>query len=272
MRPKIALYCDSFQDKVAQSVSYVEFASKFGEAILVTPSNDLNFWLQEADILLLPGGADVDPSRYGEKPEWRTSRVNPHYEYLDEFLLKPWLNTGKPIIGICRGLQTLNVAAGGTLHQHVNNHSLIGKKGDRSDPTHSIFTDMLIEFEDEWKDYRIHPVNSFHHQAIRKLAPGFEMLGWATLYAQCPSLAARKDRRHSHIYERVKGNGGQFKIEKEDSQYVVIPEIIRHKEQPFIAFQYHPEEFNDDLATHLIWHTLAKAGFDIPYEVKIKTV
>ena len=116
--PKILLYSDSYGGRVGISEPYVNFFSQFGEVILVGPGNDLPFFIHHGDILAMPGGADIDSWRYHESPR-TVGRLNAHYEFLDEFLLMPWIKTGKPIIGICRGMQSLNVALGGSLHQDV---------------------------------------------------------------------------------------------------------------------------------------------------------
>lgn len=71
------------------------------------------------DALLLPGGGDVDPSRYGAVAHPKTSDVLPHRDALEARLVAEFLEAGKPVFGICRGLQMLNVVLGGALLQHV---------------------------------------------------------------------------------------------------------------------------------------------------------
>jgi len=142
MKLKILIYADSYNERIGQSLSYVKFLAQFGEVILVSAQNDLKFWVEHADVLALPGGADVDPKRYGEVSYFTMNRTNPHYEHLDTTLLPMWLDTKKPIIAICRGMQTLNVACGGTLFQDIIGH--IGHPDKRSQPEHDIFSELSL--------------------------------------------------------------------------------------------------------------------------------
>lgn len=259
MRPKILLYADSYNGRVGTSDAYADFFSQFGEVILITPMNDLKFFMDHCDILALPGGADVDPMRYGESPTFWTGRSNLHYEFLDKYLLTPWLATGKPIIGICRGAQTLNVALGGNLIHHIEGHVGGEERGKTEDV---IYTNI--------PEYPIHLVNSYHHQALGKLGDGLKVIGWGTIIKNCVSLRMAKDKllkakkyekvpvdslsREEQIQVRQRFQGGRpksvYKWTKDS--YYAIPEIVAHTERPYVAFQYHPEEFNCDLAVDLI--------------------
>lgn len=241
----VALYADSYNGRTGQSNSYLSYFSQFGHVVLVHSEMDAEFALKYADILALPGGADVDPRRYIRKGEYvsiSSGRPNIQYEDLDERLLTPWLDTGKPIIGICRGMQTLNVALGGTLHQHIIDHA-----GDpdeaRKEPLHDIYTDI--------PGYEIHAVNSFHHQGLRHIADGLEVLGWASIYKGCPSI-------HKAVYENYKKlvSDKRHAVLRSNKPYLMVPEIVKHTTKPYIAFQYHPEEFNCPLAETLIKETL----------------
>ncbi len=249
-RTRILLYADSYGGRVGTSEPYIEFLSQFGQVILVSPDmifNDQDFYLEVGDVLAMPGGADVDPRRYAEVP-LIMGRTNPHYEWLDEFLLQPWLLTHKPIIGICRGMQSLNVALGGTLHPHINGH--IGGEN-RSALEFKMYTDI--------PGYEIVQTNSYHHQAVAKLGEGLEVVGWSNIYARCPSL--RHSPEHlltTHTYEKKKGSSTFIKQteivsgRQEVVKMFCIPEIIRHVQHPYIGIQYHPEEFNCQLAVKLI--------------------
>src|SRR5215470_3214295 len=76
-------------------------------------------YAHELDALVLMGGSDVCPETYGErplKPEWNGDRVRDDYEIA---LLRAFMAAGKPVLGVCRGAQVINVAFGGTLHQDI---------------------------------------------------------------------------------------------------------------------------------------------------------
>jgi putative glutamine amidotransferase len=123
------------------------------------------------DGLVLQGGADVSPLTYGEtpqRPEWAGDRVRDMYE-ID--LLQEFVSAGKPVLGICRGLQLINVAFGGTLYQDI--HEQRGHGSHHYDP--AAYDQHFHEVELEpgsWlaKHYPAVArarVNSIHHQAVK---------------------------------------------------------------------------------------------------------
>lgn len=75
--------------------------------------------VKTCDGLLLPGGDDIDPKLYGQTPTEKCGKQNPLRDEIDPILLKTFLETGKPILGVCRGMQMMNVFCGGTLHQDI---------------------------------------------------------------------------------------------------------------------------------------------------------
>lgn len=240
-RLKILLYADAFNGKVGQSIQYVEFASQFGEVILVHPQSDMEFLLKHGDVLLVPGGADVSSNTYGEIPGFYNGRANAHYEYMDEHLLLPWLHANKPTIGICRGAQVINTVLGGTLHQHITGH-VQGK--DRHITTEEMYTDV--------EGFNVHEINTIHHQAVRELAPSLSLLGWSRRYQRCPSLRHIDQFTH-HIYIEDKTNGRKTykKVGEKAPGYPVVVEAFKSEDDSdlnIVAFQYHPEEFNCDFA------------------------
>jgi putative glutamine amidotransferase len=132
-------------------------------------------YARELDALVLQGGADVSPLTYGETPlsaEWAGDRLRDVYEVE---LLHGFVAAGKPVLGICRGAQLINVAFGGTLHQDIPNH--------RSD-----------EYEKHRHHIRLAPgsglarlygalerpwVTSIHHQSIKSLGRGLGVEAWS---------------------------------------------------------------------------------------------
>ncbi|TAN34717.1 gamma-glutamyl-gamma-aminobutyrate hydrolase family protein [bacterium] len=127
--------------------------------------------LPELDGLLLPGGWDVDPSFYGETPG---EQVGPIDHELDETELRLFRQAREqelPVLGICRGQQVINVAMGGSLVQHLEDHDV--RDHGRSHLAHTIEVDPGSELGRAAGEHRIR-VNSLHHQAIRNLAPGLQ--------------------------------------------------------------------------------------------------
>lgn len=128
------------------------------------------------DGLVLQGGADVSPLTYGEmplKPEWHGDRIRDMYE-MD--LLQEFVSAGKPVLGVCRGLQLINVAFGGTLYQDISS-----QHGDELEHRDADAFDQHyheIAFVAGSGLARLYPnlgsarVNSIHHQAVKDLGRG----------------------------------------------------------------------------------------------------
>ena len=154
-----------------------------GDVRVLDPSADLAGTLAGLDGLLLTGGGDIDPAKYGEAPHPTMSPAETGRDDFELGLVKLARERQMPILAICRGIQVLNVACGGTLVQDIA--SLVpGAMSHRLDvPPH-----QPMEFAHEvWidKDSQLSrimrerlnddacDVNSRHHQAIRQIAPGF---------------------------------------------------------------------------------------------------
>ena len=131
--------------------------------------------LRHVDGVILSGGNDLDPGLYGQFPRPELGGVIPERDRMELALAKQIMtDTALPLLGICRGIQVLNAAMGGTVHQHLpaagyECHSLTMFR--RTEPSHTV---ELIP------GTRLHGllggtlgVNSFHHQAVDRIAPGF---------------------------------------------------------------------------------------------------
>ena len=127
----------------------------------------------ELDGLVLQGGSDISPQSYGEqplRPEWAGDPERDRYELE---LLARFMDARKPVLGICRGQQLINVALGGTLYQDVNSQ-IPGTLEHRSRQAYEKnFHDIAIEPESGlarlYPDVRTARVNSIHHQSIKTL-------------------------------------------------------------------------------------------------------
>ena len=122
------------------------------------------------DGLLLPGGADIEPTLYGRKREEKCGKPNELRDKNEFEIFNAFVKTGKPILGICRGFQLINVACGGTLHQDIAdikkcNHSDFLK---RANPIHKVtITENTLLYNIFGKTEV--GVNSLHHQAIENI-------------------------------------------------------------------------------------------------------
>lgn len=142
----------------------------------------LSDYARHLDGLMLQGGADVSPLTYGEDPlsrDWTGDRMRDEYEIE---LLHEFIEAGKPVLGICRGLQLINVAMGGTLYQDINRQVA---------QAHRHLTDAYeknlhaVRFEPGGALARMYPgvteaqVNSIHHQSVKTLGRNLRVEAWS---------------------------------------------------------------------------------------------
>jgi gamma-glutamyl-gamma-aminobutyrate hydrolase PuuD len=135
--------------------------------------------LDRVDGLVLTGGADVDPLRYGEAPGERTSRPRVLRDEWETALARGALDRDLPLLAICRGLQIINVALGGSLHQHLPD--LTGDE--RHQPGPGVFGEVNVSIEPGTRTAALLGprvrVSCHHHQALARLAPGLMVTGRA---------------------------------------------------------------------------------------------
>jgi putative glutamine amidotransferase len=136
---------------------------------------------EQMDGLVISGGEDIDPARYGRAMESRTV-VDPGRDVLDEEAFRAATERRVPILGICRGLQAINVFSGGRLVQHIDEHAGHPYRGRASDASrHSLRVVQESTLSKLLGGPEQLEVNSFHHQAVERdgLAPGLRASGVA---------------------------------------------------------------------------------------------
>jgi putative glutamine amidotransferase len=130
------------------------------------------------DGILIPGGVDMDPRSFGEAPHPKLGRIDRARDRV-ELLLTEWaLADRKPLLGLCRGLQVINVALGGTLYQDLEaqlpesiKHDYFPTFGyERDHLAHDVTLERATRLQRVMDRDRV-PVNSMHHQGIKTLAP-----------------------------------------------------------------------------------------------------
>lgn len=161
-------------------------------------------YVEEADLVLFTGGADVHPSLYGEDMH-PSSRTSIHRDRQDIQVFEAAMSALIPMVGICRGGQFLNVMNGGKMWQDVDNHAVGG--------THIMYTN----------DNRKMNVSSTHHQMMRAGNDG-HILGY------CVDLAT---------YKETVVDGELVRLEFDDADLDI--EVLHYPDTNCVCFQPHPE-------------------------------
>jgi putative glutamine amidotransferase len=171
--------------------------------LLLTPTAAVESVLDRIDALVLQGGGDVHPEVYGEEPHPATNTLDRRRDEFELALLAGARRRGMPVLGICRGIQLVNVAYGGTLVQHLPETTDLDHE--RTDAWSSVAHPASVE-----PGSRLHAilgvdrlgVNSVHHQAVAVLGRGLRAVAFA-----------------------------------DDG----VVEALEHESEPVLAVQWHPE-------------------------------
>jgi gamma-glutamyl-gamma-aminobutyrate hydrolase PuuD len=170
------------RDQIHAYVPYYQALLHAGALPVVVPTLDdrsaLSEYLDRLDGFVFTGGLDLPPQAYGQAKHPRTQECDPKRFACDRLLAELALERDMPVLAICMGVQLLNVVYGGTLIQHIETdilHTAIDSGNDRVHPIvieensllHQIVGATQLE------------VNSAHHQAVDRLAPGLKVLATA---------------------------------------------------------------------------------------------
>lgn len=153
---------------------------------VLAPHDDiLDAYLAHIDGLLLPGGGDIDPALYGAAVHPKTANIDAFRDYSELYLTRAAVQRGTPILGICRGLQVINVALGGTMIQDIPDevggpwaHNGSATREDWEHMAHP----MRIEADSQLATLlgtTEMSVNSLHHQALGQLGHGLRAVAWS---------------------------------------------------------------------------------------------
>jgi putative glutamine amidotransferase len=235
VRPLIGIPCfateraGTLRPIYANNQTYVRAVERAGGVPLLIPpltdAESLAAVCARLDGLLLTGGGDVDPAYYGEKPIAECGEPEPERDEQEIALSRLALESDLPVLGVCRGMQLLNVVRGGTLYQ-----DLVAQRGE---PRH--------DHTDHPRTYRAHDievnpasrlagilggtrqaVNSLHHQAVNRPGEGIEIVAWS----------------EDGVAEAMEAQGHPFAV----------------------AVQYHPEELaSDDAASQRLFAAFVQA-------------
>jgi putative glutamine amidotransferase len=170
------------------SAAYTQAVLQAGGVPLLLPvdlaNNGLEALSVRLDGLLLSGGGDVLPARYGGQPHPKVGSVDTQRDDLEIALVQMAARQGWPFLGICRGVQVINVALGGTLYEDIASQCEAPLRHDyypdwpRDHHAHTVEAapdSCLVRLTGKQQ----FAVNSLHHQGLRQLAPGLKAVAWA---------------------------------------------------------------------------------------------
>lgn len=209
---------------------YKQIIKAGGTPLVIPPVADEDFilsTLNRIDALLLSGGADINPLYCGEEPVSQLGGINAERDLPELLLCQLAANRQMPILGICRGIQTMAVALGGKVAQHIDTPIKHSQNADRSEPTHTVSLDKDSTLYNIYaRDYapfmpwpepypEVLAVNSFHHQAVSE--PG----------------------EHFRVAARAKDG--------------TVEAIESTEMKPFIGVQWHPECMGEEQQPLFDW-------------------
>lgn len=232
MTKKIGLpFWKTGENSFGSTIPYIAYAGRFGEVVPLMPEHTVR---EDLDLLILPGGPDVNPLNYGETPGYYTGKPDMFKEHFDRKYLQQYIDAGVPIFAICRGHQALAVHLGAKLIQHMN-HETTNVSVDPTKIVHDMVFTPEFTTRHEFTPTTFTGVNSRHHQVVAE----------DTLPDELVIIA-----RHKSF---TKANQKQYYTDN-------TIEMMAHRELPIVTLQSHAEDtydkmtqqFLDNVILHLI--------------------
>lgn len=187
MKPIIGITASWDEERQASVLpyTYVDAVLEAGGIPFLIPmvgKSEAEELLSKVDGVVFPGGADIDPQRYMERPHQKLGSINPRLDELELNVARLALERRVPILGICRGCQVVNVAAGGSLVQDIPSQVGGAMKHSQDAPrwygTHEVILEEGSMVADIFETRRL-VVNSYHHQSVRDPGDGLTVSGRA---------------------------------------------------------------------------------------------
>jgi putative glutamine amidotransferase len=190
------------QRAVLLPLNYIEAIQRAGGmAVMIPPDpaleGDPDGMLDILDALILAGGDDLDPASYGAEQHAMTNDTVPERDQFELALIRAAVARDMPVLGICRGMQVMNVAFGGTLHQHLPDE--VGHEDHRRTPGSFDNADHDVRLSPGSLAARVvgeerHPTKSHHHQGVDAVGEGLIVTGVSVL-DELPEAIEVPDRR-----------------------------------------------------------------------------
>lgn len=184
MRPAIGIVVstDQTNESYMSKQAYVDAIHAAGGLPLLFPvvedAETAAQFFARVDGILLPGGPDVDPVHFGEEPMHNYTLIDPHRDSFELSLAKLAIENDVPLLGICRGIQMINIAAGGDIYQDLKAQKdkviIHDQRAPHWYPTHTVEVQPETILSQILGTRHVR-VNSYHHQAVRKVAPLFRV-------------------------------------------------------------------------------------------------
>lgn len=208
---------------------YYEAIIQCGAVPVLIPVTEVkSVWVEYLDIcdgIILSGGPDIDAAYFGQNNMPYAKEISPTRDSMEIFLARQALAVNKPMLGICRGIQVINIAAGGSIYQDIyaenNSDTKLLQHNQQGPRWFQIHTVKIIENTCLYGVFGKEKikVNSFHHQAVSEVAPGFAINAYSedgiieaisneskkfVLGVQWhPENLWRKDKIHLKLFERL---------------------------------------------------------------------
>lgn len=206
---------------------YVESVRRAGGIPVLMPPGEtrLQEWFETIDGLIIAGGCDVDPKLYGGDGHEAVKLVDPERDQDEVELIHQSVETGMPLLAVCRGLQVLNVAFGGDLHAHISSafpdaidHRVEGADNKHTPLAHEVTIDPGSRLAHVMQTNRF-DAPSLHHQAIDELGDGLVAIGhapdgiieaidmpehpWMLAMQWHPELASADQAEHQRVFDAL---------------------------------------------------------------------
>lgn len=179
MKPLIGITGDI---DVREDKTYLYIDTRYGRLVeecggiplLLHPTESIKEIISKIDGLLLSGGEDIHPRYYNEEAKYPMELSPDIRTDFEKSLVKEGFSKGIPILGICHGMQLINVALGGTLYQDLKRQNFTAREHQLGDGRHQVFITRGTQFF-KIMDRTAITVTSTHHQAVKNIAPGLRV-------------------------------------------------------------------------------------------------